>query len=127
MSDEPIFGNSLSLIGTEILAGNSRFRVNDLARVGGASPLDGVACSALRGSTRWACIPGSGAGPAVSVIDTVTEALVEDGNVPVAGPLPGPIGAIRVVPGPPGQVALMAGSGHFMGDWLVLFVNPDFR
>lgn len=125
-----IYGNAMSLVGSDLLAGSSLFRTSDMARLAaGPTPSDAVACAALRGSTRWACAPGTGFGLAVTVIDTATFALIEDGNVPLVQPLPtGVSSRIRSVPGPVGQVAVsVSGESSSYGDWLALFDNPDFR
>jgi hypothetical protein len=125
---DPIYGNALTAVGSDVLAGNSLFRVSDLSRVAGASATDAVACTPLRASTRWACEAGLSTGYVVTVVDTSDSyALVEDGNVPLGRPMPAGIGSRRgPVPGPHGQVAMIL-TASVQGGWLVLFDNPDFR
>lgn len=127
---DPVFGNALTPMSGNVLAGNSLFRVSDLSRSVGASGAEAVGCAPLRESTRWACRAGASGAFVVSVIDSAASyGLIEDGNVPLVQPLPAGASTLaRTVPGPAGQVAvILTSTASPLGAWVALFDNPDFR
>jgi hypothetical protein len=120
-------GRSLSRQGADIVAGNGRYRPQDLQRLAVVQDGNLTGCRAMVGVAKWFCAPPSNGPFAVAVVDSNTMRTLPDGIVPVARPWGWQSGSVlRVVPGPAGQVALMIGSS-FYGDWLALFDNNDFR
>lgn len=120
-------GRSLSWQGADIVAGNGRYRAQDLQRLAVVPDSSLTGCRAMAAVAKWFCVPSPNSPLSVAVIDAGAMQTISDGIVPVPHPWPWASGSLRrVVPGPAGQVALMIGTTWY-GDWVALFDNDDFR
>lgn len=130
-SGESTFGRSLSFAGDRLLAGSRLFSLDLLAPQGPYADTSFTSCVRLRGVARWACQVSQLPSSHIGVVDEATVQAIPDGTIPF-GRLPNGSYAgnvLRIAPGPVGQVALTVDGGGvgFLGDWLVLFDNPDLR
>ena len=127
-----VFSRSLDISDAGVVAGTGLYDSATLALVGSVLAPDLTDCRPLRATSRWVCRSSSSGGfRRVGVVDTASFNLVPDGLVPYDNPPSGAYSGgptVRVVPGPPGQVAIMVGGeAAWYGDWIGLFDNPDFR